>query len=362
MNLKRYLVNFDWLLVMFLIGIMCAGYFTLASVSNLVGWPVQHKQLIWYLIGSSLMIFLAFFRDCRMIEAFTNIFYIGCLILLLFLALHRGGVHRWIHLGFFNLQPSEFTKLAVIMVIAKFFAYHPKERYNIIDLIKPAILVGLPALLIMKQPDLGTAILVLVVFMGMVLFARIDWKTAVVIGVIIIVAVPVAYHFMRPYQRQRLESFLHPNKNKQGGAYHVTESKIAVGTGGVFGQGYKNGVQVHLKFLPESQTDFAFATFAEEWGFCGGVFLIICYIGVLARGLIITAKARSRFEIFLAFGICVLLFCQTVINILMVLGCVPVVGIPLPLVSYGGSSAIVTLASMGILLNIGRHQQLFITS
>ncbi len=357
-DIKFYLSKIDWLLLFFLSGILLAGFLTVKSVSSIIGASLANKQLLWYSFGFISMFVLAFLIDYRSLKRIGRFFYVICIFLLiLVMVVSHGKVHRWIHLGFFSIQPSEFTKLAIIVLLSDFFSTRIKERYTLRDIFLIGCILAVPLWLIKKQPDLGTAALIAIVSATIIVFARLSLKTIIVIIISIIVAFPIFYRSMLPYQRQRLEAFLHPDKYRQQGGYHINESKIAVGTGGKWGQGFKHGVQVHLRFLPESHTDFAFATFAEEWGFWGCCLLIICYLGVFWRGLMISKNARDRFGTFLAFGITALLFWQTFINMIMVLGWAPVVGIPLPLVSYGGSSVLVTLSCVGILLNIYRHHK-----
>ncbi len=352
-EIKFYLKKIDWLLLLFLSGILLAGFLTVKSVSIIEGNSLANKQLLWYTIGFVFIFILFFLKDYRLLRKVVWWFYAFCIILLiLVMVVSHGKVHRWIHLGFISIQPSEFTKLAIILALSDFFSRRIKERYTLQDIVLVGCILAIPLWLIKKQPDLGTAVLIAIVSATIIFFARLNLKTIIIIVTSIIIAFPVFYHSMLPYQRQRLEAFLHPDKYKQQGGYHINESKIAVGTGGKWGQGFKHGIQVHLRFLPESHTDFAFATFAEEWGFWGCCLLIACYLGIFWRGLSISKEAKDRFGVFLAFGITALLFWQTFINMIMVLGWAPVVGIPLPLVSYGGSSALVTLTSIGILLNI----------
>ncbi len=355
-NVKFYLKKIDWLLLLFLSGVLLAGFLTVKSVSSIEGATLASKQLLWYTLGFISMFILAFLIDYRILKKIGRLFYAFCIFLLiLVMFVSHGKVHRWIHIGLFSIQPSEFTKLAIILILSDFFSTRIKECYTLKDIFLIGCILIIPLWLIKKQPDLGTAVLIAIVSATIIFFARLNLKTIIVIIISVIVALPLFYHSMLPYQRQRLEAFLHPDKYKQQGGYHINESKIAVGTGGKWGQGFKKGVQVHLKFLPESHTDFAFATFAEEWGFWGCCLLIICYLGIFWRGLTISRNARDRFGTFLAFGITALLFWQTFINMIMVLGWAPVVGIPLPLVSYGGSSALVTLSCIGILLNIYKN-------
>lgn len=221
------------------------------------------------------------------------------------------------------------------------------------DMVTPLLLTMIPFLLILKQPDLGTALMLVIIFITMTVFARLRMH-AYLVGMVLGggAAVFAWFYLLKPYQKLRIETLLNPGKDPMGQGYQILQSKIAVGSGGNFGKGYLEGTQGHLHFLPERHTDFAFSVWGEEWGFFGSLFFLGVYFSMLLWGLYAAMTARDRFGVFLAFGVVMLIFWQAVINLLMILGFLPVVGIPLPLVSYGGSSLLTTLLALGILMNV----------
>jgi len=244
------------------------------------------------------------------------------------------GSRRWLALGPVSFQPAELAKLAVILVLARYFHRRPQlAPLTFKDLLAPVALVLLPALIIIKQPDLGSGLLVVAVAAAVILFAGVHWRTLVVSLIGLLAAAPAAWPFLKDYQKQRILAFLNPEKDPLGAGYHIIQSEIAVGSGQFWGKGFLKGTQSQLYFLPEQHTDFVFSVFAEEWGFAG-------------------STCKDRFGQFLAVGVTALLFWQIFINLCMVTGLCPVVGLPLPLLSYGGSSLVTTLLALGILLNI----------
>ena len=358
---RKLLENIDWWLVLSLLAIMVLGFVNLYSASTAASFSFQWKQLQWY--GAGLVIFTAVLLfDYRVLATYWVQIYLGTvllLVLVLFVGKTVSGSQRWLSLGFFNLQPSEITKLLIIIAISSYFHEHEKDAYNLRDIIKPTLLVMVPVGLIYIQPDLGTALLILMIYASMVLFARLTWKTFIGIVTFVIAMVPLAWKFMKPYQRRRVTTFLNPESDPFGSGWHVLQSKIAVGSGQIWGKGFMEGTQAQLNFLPEVHTDFAFSIWAEEWGFIGAIILIGIYFFFLVRCIRIAQEARDRFGAFLAFGITSMIFLQVVINVFMVLGLLPVVGIPLPLISYGGSSVITTLMGAGIILNIRMRRGMF---
>lgn len=267
----------------------------------------------------------------------------------------RGGSQRWLDLGLVQFQPSEMMKLAIVLVLARYYQYVPKGYESRPDVLLPALaLIALPAGLVMLQPDLGTALSI--VFGGViVLFAagvRL-WLfgTAIAAGA---AALPVVWNLMHDYQRKRVLIFLDPESDPRGAGYHITQSKIAIGSGGLSGKGFLNGTQSHLDYLPELHTDFAFATMAEEWGLMGGLFIIILYGLVLAWGIRTAMTAANQFQRLLAIGLTATLFFYLAINMMMVMGLAPVVGIPLPLISWGGSAMLTVMILLGVVMGIAR--------
>ncbi len=356
---RRLLLNFDWVMVGVVAIVVLIGLANLYSASHLYehhGTSVFVKQLTYYLLGAA-VILLIISIDYRVLITWNYALY-GLMLLMLLAALFIGqtigGSQRWINLGFFRLQPSEPAKLILIITVASY--YYRKDSgkgFGLKELAMPAFLTLLPFLLIVKQPDLGTGLMLCFVFVSMTLFVKLRWSTLAILTSVCLSAIPIGWKFfLKPYQRQRIETFLNPENDPLGTGYHITQSKIAVGSGLKFGKGFMKGTQGQLDFLPERHTDFAFSVWAEEWGFFGSVVFLACYFFMVLWGLNIAISSRDKFGVLLAFGIVSLIFWQALINLAMVLGLLPVVGMPLPLFSYGGSSLLTTLAGIGILLNI----------
>ncbi len=285
--------------------------------------------------------------------------YAGVLVLLVLveaLGAIGGGSQRWLNLGFMTLQPSELMKPTIVLVLAAFYSNLPPGMTGSWRGLIPAlILLGLPAVLVMLQPDLGTALAIcfggaVVMFLGGL---PISWFVGA--GAAAAVAAPLAFFtLLHDYQRNRVLTFLDPESDPLGTGYHITQSKIAIGSGGLFGKGFGNGSQSHLDYLPEAHTDFVFATMAEEWGMLGGIFVLLVYAQILRWGLNVARQAPNRFSQLLAAGLTATVFFYAAINLLMVMGLAPVVGIPLPFVSHGGSSMMTVMISFGALMAIRR--------
>ncbi len=356
---RRLLLNFDWILLLLLLFLCGMALFNLYSASyppKGYGLPPYMKQSYFYLAGCCIVLFILLF-DYKILHIVNYPVYIGILLLLAALfvvGLTAGGAQRWIDLGFFRLQPSEPAKLIIVITLASY--YSKKEVYDgytIRQLIMPAILTGIPFALILIQPDLGTALMLAIIFVSMTVFVRLRISSYLILGGLGVGGAIFAWNnVLKPYQKQRIQTFLNPEHDPSGHGYQILQSKIAVGSGGEFGKGYLKGTQGHLSFLPERHTDFAFSVWCEEWGFVGSAFFLTVYFLMLLWGLRVAMNAKDRFGMLLAYGVVMLIFWQAIINILMVLGFLPVVGIPLPLVSYGGSSLFTTLAAIAILLNV----------
>ncbi len=356
---RRFLKTFDWpLLILLLIvsGLALMNLYSASYPPSPWGIPPYIKQCYLFLMGlMGILCILCFdYKDLHFWNYPFYIFIIILLVLVLVVGNSAGGAQRWINLGFFKLQPSELAKLMLVVTLASYYSRKEEdEGYGIKDMVIPVLLTGLPFLLILKQPDLGTALMLGVIFVTMTVFAKVRWQTYV-LGVVLGSGAGVFawFNLLRDYQKLRIETLLNPAKDPMGQGYQILQSKIAVGSGGVNGKGYLEGTQGHLHFLPERHTDFAFSVWGEEWGFSGSIFFLTAYFFMLFVGLYAAMTARDRFGVFLSFGVVMLIFWQAVINLLMILGFLPVVGIPLPLVSYGGSSLLTTLLALGILLNV----------
>ena len=286
--------------------------------------------------------------------------YIAGFILLLAVEImgHIGmGAQRWINLGFMKLQPSELMKIAVVMVLARVFAQMGADNVRSIRwLFLPAAIIALPVGLVMLQPDLGTSLMILMAGASMFFLAGAPlWLFGLGAGAVA-AAIPVAFHFMHPYQKQRVMTFLDPEADPLGSGYHITQSKIALGSGGIEGKGFLEGTQSNLNFLPEKQTDFIFTLWAEEWGLFGGLFLLALFAIIFLYGLWISGAARHNYARFLAMGMSINFSLYVFINIAMVMGLIPVVGAPLPLVSYGGTAMLATMIGFGLMMSCSLHR------
>lgn len=267
------------------------------------------------------------------------------------------GAQRWIDLGIIRLQPSEFMKLAIILALARYYHYLPRTFIESPRALWPPVLMILvPMALVMAQPDLGTSLMIAFGGVVMLFLAGVRLRWFIGAGVAIAAALPIVYNSLRPYQQKRVLTFLDPEADPLGAGYHITQSKIAIGSGGLFGKGYLNGTQSHLEYLPEKQTDFIFATMAEEWGLMGGFAILAGYAIVIGWGIGVSLTGRTQFAKLAAMGLTCTVFFYVMINTLMVMGLAPVVGIPLPLVSYGGSAMMTVLLTMGILMSIARQR------
>jgi len=361
MTVREKIWQLNWSLIALLTAVACIGFATLYSAAGGSLEPWALKQMIRFLVGMTIMVGVAVV-DLRFWVRHAYLFY-GIAIVLLALVEVKGtigmGAQRWIDLGFIQLQPSEIMKITLILALARYF--HGATLQEIgrpLFLIPPLAMVMLPAALVLKQPDLGTAMM-LVMSAGAVFFmagVRL-WKFALVLGAGL-AAIPLAWEFLREYQKKRVLIFLNPEEDPLGSGYHITQSKIALGSGGLFGKGYMDGTQSRLNFLPEKQTDFIFTMFAEEWGMIGGLVLLTLYALLIAFGYAIALRCRSQFGRLMAHGITTTFFLYFFINIAMVMGLVPVVGVPLPLISYGGTAMLSLLFGWGLVMSSYIHRDL----
>lgn len=363
---RRLVTNFDWILLGLVAAICLIGVFNIYSASlsfRMASVPYYLKQLNWMTFGLLLSLIVASL-DYHILEDFSYLMY-GFLILLLIAVLLVGktslGATRWLNLGFFTMQPSELLKIVIIVTFARFFNnYHVHDGLSVKDLAFPLLLLAVPAVLIMKQPDLGTAILVILIALSMAFYVGLRWSTIVSFVLVTIPLVWIGWmHLLKPYQKSRVLNFLDPDRSRLGSGYHIIQSKIAVGSGGFWGKGYAQGTQSQLRFLPEQHTDFAFSVFAEEWGFFGCLVLISLYVSLTLWGLSIARRCNDRLGGLLAVGVTAMLFWHTIINIGMVIGLFPVVGVPLPFFSYGGTSMITSMVGVGILQSISMRRFMF---
>jgi rod shape determining protein RodA len=362
---RRLISHFDWtllLLTLALLGVGVIGVYSATYVNGRGVSPWAVRQLSWSALGLAGM-FAAFAVDYRRLEGWVYLLYSGSLMLLLLVPLLGtvgGGARRWIDLGFFSLQPSELAKLTLLLVLARYFhRYVPPNGYGLRDILYPLVLLAIPAGLVLGEPNLGTAVILGLLFVSVVFAAGIRWGSLLLAigaggGVL-----PLVWQHMKSYQKQRVLSFLNPDLDPLGAGYHMIQSKITVGSGMLWGKGFLQGTQNRLDFLPEKHTDFIFAVLAEEWGFIGTTLLLLFYGALLGRLLVIAWRARDRFGSLVAIGAAGMVFWQLLINIGMNIGMLPVVGVPLPLLSYGGSSLLTMMLTLGLALNVSTRRFLF---
>jgi rod shape determining protein RodA len=355
--------NLNWPLVLVVITIAAVGVVNLVSASKSRDPDLWASQIVWLGLGVAVAGAVAL-ADYRWLERAAWPLYgvtLLCLGAVLVVGTSAKGAQRWLELGPLRFQPSELAKIAIIVTLARFFHEDANEKgYDLVQLVRPFAVLLIPVGLIAVQPDLGTAMATAAIGFSMCLFARIRWKTLVALATGGLALAYVGWRWaLHDYQRQRLVSFLDPASNARGAAHQSIQSVIAVGSGGVSGKGWGEGTQHVLKLLPEPHTDFAFAVFGEEHGFIWSAGVVLLFVLLVALAFSIGANARDRFGAFLAVGVGALFFWHAFINIGMVTGMLPVVGVPLPLFSYGGSSVIVNMIGIGILLNVSLRRYMF---
>ena len=356
---RRLIKNFDWGLVVLILLIGSIGLVVLYSALT-AGHDAGavhilfKKQIIWMGSGFVIMMItvLIDFRELDKLNLFIYILCIGLLISVILFGQVGGGSRRWLLLGFVRIQPSELMKIALIISLASVYSTSASQAgLTFRKLIKPVILCAIPFVLIVNQPDLGTGLLLLLIAGSITLFVKVERKVFFSVSGICLAAVPLVWFALKDYQKFRILTFLNPDRDPLGAGYHIIQSKIAIGSGMLTGKGFLKGTQNALSFLPEQHTDFIVSVLAEEWGLVGCSILLILYFFLLFWGLNIAYNCRNMFGSILAFGVTTMIFWQIFINIGMVMGLMPVVGVPLPLVSYGGSSVITNMLGFGILLN-----------
>ena len=363
---RRLLSHFDWPIFGLTIGLALIGVLTIYSATrDLAGNgvnPLALRQIYWLIIGITLMV-ATFTFDYRLIDRYAYPFYGVVLLLLLlvfFYGVVSGGSQRWLNLGLFALQPSEMAKLAIVVVLAKALQEdEPEGGYRLRDLWIPFVLGAPLFLLILVQPDLGTAVIFFLIFLTVILMGVLHIRSLLLLALGGIALLPLGWLFLKPYQQARLQAFLSPDVDRLGAGYHVIQSKIAIGSGRLFGKGYLGGTQNRLDFLPAQHTDFVFSVFAEEWGFFGCVVLMGLYLTLILLAFRVVTRARDRLGALLAFGAIAIIVWQAMINVAMVTGVLPVAGIPLPLLSYGGSSLVVTMVAVGVIINVSMRRFMF---
>jgi rod shape determining protein RodA len=347
--------DYDWWLLAILAAICALGVLEIYSAthgSSLAG--MQNKQLRWLAIGFILMFVLSRLDYHLILDQAPVLYLIGVVALIAVLAFGhtRFGAKRWIpFLGEF-LQVSELVKLIIIIVLARFFAEVRTDELSLQDLIKAGLIVGLPLGLILKQPDLGTALVLLPLLVVGAFLAGLQWKHAAAITLIGLLMLPIGWRVLKPYQKERVTSFLHPEDDAKGSGYQVLQSKIAVGSGGFWGKGFGNGTQNQLGYIPVRYSDFIMSAWAEEQGFKGVLLALGLYMALLLRLVQNAQRAKDRAGMFLVMGVAAALGFHVLVNVAMVIGAMPVTGIPLPLMSYGGSATLFVFLAIGLVMNV----------
>lgn len=363
MSYTDKLSHMNWPLVVLLMAIAAVGFAMLYSAGSGSAEPWAMRHLVRFGVTLIIMLLLALV-DLRF--WFHQAYTIYAVILVLLAAVDLIGMigmgaQRWLDFGVFIIQPSELMKLAAILALARYFHTLPLEelRNRPLSLAVPLILVLVPVALVIKQPDLGTAIMILFGSAAMMFLAGVRWWKFAAVIVAGLGMLPLAWQFLHDYQRDRVLTFLDPERDPLGRGYHILQSKIALGAGGVFGKGYLQGSQSHLNFLPEKQTDFVFTMLGEEMGLVGGLGLIFLYVLVIGYGYLIALRCRHHFGRLLALGVSTTFFLYMFVNMAMVTGLIPVVGVPLPLVSYGGTAMLTVMLGFGLVLSVGIHKDIY---
>lgn len=371
---RRLIKNFDWFLLLITLLIAIVGILVIYSATHgkgeILSGELYVKQIYWLAVGL-LAIMIIICVDYRTIARYAYFLYVLTILSLIWV-LFKGktgfGASRWLSLGFISFQPSELAKIIVILVLAKYFDdKNKKEPYEWRDLIFPIMIIILPTLLTLKQPDLGTSIVLVLIFLTIIFFAGFAFRVYLFLvtgGIISFISLWLLdkyeiFKLLKPYQKERLLVFINPNLDPLGSGYHIIQSKIAVGSGGFFGKGFLGGTQSQLSFLPQQHTDFIFSVLAEEWGFLGTILLLSLYLLFILWGGKTVMLAKDKLGALIAGGVIATIFIYTIINIGMTIGLMPVVGLPLPLMSYGGSSVVCTMIGVGLLLNIRMRRFMF---
>ncbi len=360
-NLLRKLKKFDWVFIGAMLLLLGLGLLAVFSATSDVSLTLFHKQSFAVFLGLVLFIFFSSidYRLFKKMSPAIFVFLLAILISVLIFGNRIKGALSWFRFGSFGFQPVEFVKIAMIIVLAKFFTKNFRRLKNFRFILVSLVIVAIPAFLVIIQPDIGSAFVIVCIWIGMILVAGIRKRH---VAILLIVAISVGlcgWKFgLKDYQRSRITSFVNPYEDPQGEGYNAIQSVIAVGSGGLWGKGIGNGSQGQLNFLPERHTDFIFANIAEEMGLVGVAFLVALYTILLLRIIKVAFEANDNFAKFLVIGVALMIFVHVLENVGMNIGIMPITGIPLPLISFGGSSMIVTLSSLGIVQSVLTHKSI----
>jgi rod shape determining protein RodA len=363
---EEELRKFNWNMIFLELILFTIGMWNLISATTVddKSEGLYRQQLMFFGVGMALTaLILVFFHYSLLSRLGYIIYFLNVLLLAAVLVAGKStlGARRWIGFGGIRIQPSEFMKIAMVICLAKYFETdRTVGGYGFKELLLPTVLVAVPCFLIMLQPDLGTALIILFTFASMMLFIRVKKHVLIAVAILGVIAAPLAYKFaLKPYQRMRIVSFIDPTADPKGSGYNSIQSMIAVGSGELFGKGWRKGTQSHLNFLPEHHTDFIFSVFSEEEGFIWCVILLGFYLAFLMTGLSVAYQSHDKFGILLAFGIVCIFFWHIFVNMGMVMGLLPIVGVPLPFLSYGGSALLTAMLGVAILTNIANKKFMF---
>jgi rod shape determining protein RodA len=360
LTLGAKLARLDWPMVALAASIAALGAVMLYSVAGGAFDPWAGRHLVRFGVCLGVLVAVALV-DIRLWLRFAYAIYAGLFALLVLVPLvgvRAMGAQRWLDIAGLQVQPSEFMKIAVVLALAAYFHQTDEAKVSrLTRLAVPLILIAAPVMLVVRQPDLGTAVLVFAGGFAVVFLAGVHWAYFATGGVAALASVPLAWQMLRDYQKERVLTFLDPERDPLGAGYHILQSKIAVGSGGLAGKGLGSGTQSQLNFLPEKHTDFIFTTLAEELGLIGASGLLALYAALLCFGIVAALRCRSRFGRLMAAGITFTFFLYVFINVAMVTGLVPVVGVPLPLVSYGGTAMLTLMAGLGLVINVSVHRK-----
>ncbi|MFP5489903.1 MAG: rod shape-determining protein RodA [Bacteriovoracia bacterium] len=362
--IKRYDFSFiGSFFAIFLIGVLNLYSATHSQSHEGLG-DLYRSQIMWWLLATVVAIVVSIVFNPKTFERVSYFAY-GVTFFLLILVMVMGdvgmGAQRWLNLGPIRMQPSEFMKLGLAMALARYFSrVSPERELSLTDLPVPGLIAGIPAVMVILQPDLGTGMLLLLIFSLVIFYKRLKWKTIISLGLVALVGGVLMYNFgLREYQRKRIHTFIDPYADAKGSGYNAIQSEIAIGSGRLFGKGFKNSSQASLQYLPENHTDFVFAIFNEEHGFVGSVFLMLLYLILMTRLIWLATSVQRFYDSVLVIGIMAIFFWHTFINMSMVSGLMPIVGIPLPMMSYGGSAMLTYGVCIGMVTAISNSRNFF---
>lgn len=366
-KISEKLTKYDFSVVFISVIITSVGLFNIYSATNTASLTGTHglflRQLLFIGIGLVFMFFFIVIDYRRLGKSIYIAYAVNILLLIAVLVIGRSsyGARRWLAFGPISMQPSEFMKIIMVFTLAKYFSNDINfEGYTLRDLLVPSLMVGVPAGLIIIEPDLGSGLLLLMVCFSLFLFVKINWRSLLILAIVGSVSLPIIYNFvLKDYQRKRVITFIDPARDPKGSGYNSIQSRIAVGSGQLLGKGHMKGTQTQLNFLPEHHTDFIFSVLAEEHGFIGSIFLLILYVLLFAAGIRISSRAGDRFGALIAMGCTSIIFWHAFVNMGMVIGIMPVVGVTLPFMSYGGTSIIVNFTLIGIIQGIAIRRYMF---